>query len=122
MNNTKENYKRLSATKDALYITIATVCLAALVFGTQLFMRSAVKRDPSTQSFHLIGFGCIWYAAMGFLLVSVLAAWFKYFTVPQEERNGANLFLRGTTLYLLIITTGFLAIEGSLFIYSVLFR
>jgi hypothetical protein len=122
MDDSKEKTKKLSATKDALYTTIAAASFAALALGAILFARSMVKRDPTTQSYHLIGFTMIWFVAMGFFFIVFISAWFKYFTVPHEERKGWSLFLRGATLYLLIITTGFLTVEASLIIYSILFR
>ena len=120
MDGNKEKKAKLSMTKDALYTTIAAFSLAALALSAILFARRVVKKDPTTQSFHLIGFGFIWFAAMGYFVIALFKSWSKFLAVPYEERQGMNMFLRFITLCLLIISSIFLLIQASLFVYSLL--
>ncbi|MEJ2647855.1 MAG: hypothetical protein P8016_05525 [Sedimentisphaerales bacterium] len=110
---------KLSKSKEALYTSIATFSFGALVISSQLFARSVVKRDPTTQGYHLIGFGCVWMMGMIFLVSFTALAWSNFFYVPPEERD-THRFIRFVTFLILLFSGCILAIEASLFAFSIL--
>ena len=117
--NIKENNVKLSKSKDALYTSLAANCFVILIVGTQLFIRSVVKKDPTTQNHHLIGFMMIGFAGLIFLLIFAILALCKYSDVPLEERS-AHPCIRIITFFLLIPSSCFLTYMAIGFIYNII--
>jgi hypothetical protein len=101
----------LSESKNALYTSIAAVSFAALVVGAQCVAASAVKKDPTIQTYHLFGIGVIWLAGFCLFLITLLLAWIRYRSVPHEER-AAHPAVREATAISLMLSFLFLAYEA----------
>ena len=110
---------KLSKSRDALYTSIAANCFGILAIGAQSFARSVVKRDPSTQSFHLIGFSFIWLISVLLCIVFTLIAWYKYRDIPLEEKDSYLLIRRMAHLFILF-SLGLLVLEAANVILSLL--
>jgi len=105
---TRRNKQPVS--KNAFYTALAAIAFAVLAVGARLSAAGVAKKDPTTQSFHLIGFGFIYLVAVLCFLVFLCAAWGRFYRVPREERL-AHPFLRKVTFGALLLSAAFVVFE-----------
>ena len=104
--------RKLPVSKNALCASLAAIAFGVLVVGTRLFVANVVKKHPTTQSYHLIGFAFIWLIAVLSFLTFLCVAWRLFYLLPDEERL-AHPSLRKVTFGLLLLALAFIAFEVS---------
>ena len=97
--------------ENAFYTALAAIAFAGLAVGTRLSAANVVKKDPTTQGHHLIGFAFIWGIAGVSFLTTLCAAWRMFYLVSEEERL-VHPSLRKVTLGFLLLSVAFVAFEG----------
>ena len=88
MNTLSSNRTTSAKSRDALYTSIAAFAFGSLAAGAKLFARSVAAKDPTTQGYHLIGFGFVWIIGIVLFQIFLVLAWCKFCGVPVEEKAG----------------------------------
>ena len=95
---------------------MAAFAFASLAVGARLFARSVAAKDPTTQGYHLIGFGYIWYIGIVLFQIFLVLAWCKFRAVPVDERL-AHPNIRRITVGVLLSCLLFVVFEVYTFVH-----